>query len=800
MSIRHLFKFALSAFLLTSTSIGRPESSIDEIKEHLDSAAEALDNLRSMNDEFGEVVMSYPILGKSQSSNNFDLKKDSKEYLEEAKKISQGGAAHMLMMANVIAGSLQVKNNSMIGQQFQTDLQQHQSSESALDQYKIKKMAICDERKAQYIDESDPDKKETKLKAWDDCLTNLKPVSATAPGRDATTPVDPKDPKFADEAKATLKDSTLVKAPGTLLPSDLQLSISNRDALHIAAGDKAVETAYRILGDPAMANQFKGKVLLIASSMVSVNPGWRTREGFFARLSAEMKIEYTPASYQAKQQFINQNQVPCDVRKMVKSTWNIVEDKAPQDSKKTESTGSEGANTKNAKQYIDNCNTSTTLEYFPNEYILSENEDHWPHPLIAAVSPLTASQTLDLSNSERNVMEFSLALAGILKEMNLEGQASIFEQFVRSNQNDSRTRTVNTIVNSYSINGGQFGYQIAPQFVGLDVQGENEKSANLLQPQSFPVLLLIGLDQNDLNLRIKKCVDKDPDGENSCKQQGSGPDKWKIMEPHLAMKQNFDWRRADSYGFWGTIGNFFFDPGYYFFSKDKSSDQMNILYELNKKYIKFQDDYKNLQNKANDFCKENKDNEKCNELKGEMAILSRSNNFLTSKFWTQKWPLASISIQDIPSEILFPTPQEDAKPKPQPYITEVIPNKIRLTRTGSSITADNSEILILGSNLKQLDTSKIEVVPQSTDSFKVSSAPDDNKIRIVATVAEGSPISFKIPIKPDNKNFLFTAPIKVEIIDVKPQASPTTDKPATNKITGSIQVPISMDVPRSSAN
>lgn len=738
--------------------------------------------------------MSYPILGKSQSSNNFDLKKDSKEYLEEAKKISQGGAAHVLMMANVIAGSLQVKNNSMIGQQFQTDLQQHQSSESALDQYKIKKMAICDERKAQYIDESDPDKKETKLKAWDDCLTNLKPDSVTEPRRDTTIPADSKDPKFSEEAKALLKDNALVKAPGTLLPTDLQPSISNRDALHIAAGDKAVETAYRILGDPSMSNQFKGKVLLIASTMVSVNPGWRTREGFFARLSAEMKIDYAPASYQAKQQFLKQTKIPCEIRKVVKNTWNIVEAKLPQDAAEPEPTGSYDTNSKNEKQDIDNCATSTTLEYFPNEYIVPSDEFK-PVPLIAAVSPLTASQTLDLSNSERSVMEFSLALAGILKEMNLDGQASIFEQFIHSNQSDNRTRTVNTIINSYSINGGQFGYQIAPQFVGLDVQNGNDRSSNILQPQSFPILLLIGLDKNDLNLRIEKCVDEDPDGENFCKKHS-----WKIMEPHLSMKQNFDWRRADSYGFWGTIGNFFFDPGYYFFSKDKASDQMNILYELNKKYIKFQDDYKNLQNKANDFCKKNKDNEKCNELKGEMEILSRSNNFLTSKFWTQKWPLASISIQDMPSEILFPTPQEDAKPKPQPYITEVIPNKIRLTRTGSSITADNSEILILGSNLKQLDTSKIEVVPQSTDSFKVSSAPDDNKIRIVATVAEGSPISFKIPIKPDNKNFLFTAPIKVEIIDVKPQASPTTDKPATNKITGSIQVPISMDVPRNSAN
>ncbi|WP_217631672.1 hypothetical protein [Methylomonas sp. LWB] len=759
---------------------------IEDIKEHLDSAAEALDTLRSMNDEFGEVLMSYPVLGKSQSSNNFDLKKDSKEYLEEAKKISQGGAAHALMMANVIAGSLQIKNNPMIGQQFQTDLQQYQSSESALDGYTTEKMAICNERKALYVDESDPDKKETKLKTWDDCLTNLKPVSATAPHRDTTTPIDPKDPKFADEAKALLKDNSLVKAPGTLLPSDLQLSISNRDALHIAAGDKAVETAYRILGDPSMANQFKGKVLFIASSMVSVNPGWRTREGFFARLSAEMKIDYAPASYQAKQKFLEQTQIPCDVRKTVKSTWNIEEDKSPQDSKKTESTGSEDANTKNAKQDIDNCNTSTTLEYFPNEYILSENEDIWPKPLIAAVSPLTASQTLDLSNSERSVMEFSLALAGILKEMNLDGQASIFEQFVRSNQSDSRSRTVNTVVNSYSINGGQFGYQIAPQFVGLDIQDENNRSANILQPQSFPVLLLIGLDQNDLNLRVRKCVlppALDPDGEKSCKQ-GSGSDQWKIMEPHLAMTQNFDWRRADSRGFWGTIGHFFYDPGYYFFSKDKTSEHINILYDLNLKY-------KNLDS----------DIRQCNKNNVECQILARSRDFLTLKYWTQKYSLATVSIQDIPQDILFPAAPQDTKPKLQPFITEIIPNKIRLTRSGNNVLADNNEILILGSNLKQLDTSKIEFVPQNTGSFKVSNTePDDNKIRISASVVGDSPISFKIPIKPDNKNFLFTAPIKVEIIDVKPQTSPTTDKPATNKVTGSIQVPISMDVPNNSAN
>ncbi|MCQ8130649.1 hypothetical protein [Methylomonas rivi] len=717
------------------------EDALSKYEETLEDAADALDNLRALNEEYGEIVMSYPML-QFNDGVEFDLKRSGENYFNDAKTMTQGGAAHALMMANVIAGSLQVKNNPMVSQQYQLDLQQSQESQAALRLYNAKKSAICDERWTQYLSETDPDKKENRLVAYGTCLEELMPAAVAAPRMDTAMPAALNDPKLAEEAKSLLKDTTLVKSPGELL-SGITPSVSNRDAIHVAAGDKAVETAYRILGDLKRANQFKDKMLFMATSMVSVNPGWRTREGFYAKLMGEMGISYVPARYEAKERFVQHGSIPCEVRKKIALSNGMT------------------------SLLNEKCQAAqeSLYSYFPNEYIVPGNEAFMPHPVVAAVSPLTVSQTLDLSNSERNVMEFALALAGILKEMNLEGQASIFEQYVQSNQSDSKTKTVNTVVNSYSINGGQFGYQISPQFQGLDVQGDNESSANILQPQSFPVLLLIGVDQADLNFRMQECKQGDPDILRCVEEQdGKEKRKWKFVEPQLSMKQNFDWLRTKKYGFWGTIGNFFYDPGYYFTSNEPS-DYIKTGYELNKKFY-------------------NLDNKSCNQSDSiECKSLMRSKKFFELKMWSEKYLLATESTQAIPLDILLaPKYIEEKKSKvtpTAPYISEIIPSKIRLTRKDKVISEEGSEILILGSDFGQLDIDNIVLQGNLTINKRQK---NNNQIRLSASVKGDSPISFRIPVKTEdngeekNKSqYVFTPPIEVEVIDVK-----STDSESAN--------------------
>lgn len=168
-----------------------------------------------------------------------------------------------------------------------------------------------------------------------------------------------------------------------------------------------------------------------------------------------------------------------------------------------------------------------------------------PAPTVAAVSPMTDVQALDLASSIRQQQAFALKLALFVAGYGTEAQYQQVSQFIEQVQQDAASRTPLNTVAAYSNSGGVFGYQIGPSFVGLAnmlsarrVGGAGEAlkhlllgrirpgPAMILQRQSFPALVFVGIDRDDLRLKLRH--DRETD-------------TWTIVEPRLQFRQTTRW-------------------------------------------------------------------------------------------------------------------------------------------------------------------------------------------------------------------------------------------------------------------
>ena len=127
-------------------------------------------------------------------------------------------------------------------------------------------------------------------------LVKRAPAAANAAAKDTT------------EARAALSDPKFAEF-GAML-KDLKPTVSNRSALITAAGDKAVEAIFRVLGKPGEAQRFKDKAVVFGIAMVSVNPGWRTREGFAADISVQVEMGLQPARPATLRRYLATSSIP----------------------------------------------------------------------------------------------------------------------------------------------------------------------------------------------------------------------------------------------------------------------------------------------------------------------------------------------------------------------------------------------------------------------------------------------------------------------------------------------------------
>jgi hypothetical protein len=634
--------------------------------------AEALDELTEYNEEFGTISMSALMLAKPDEGFYFDLNRSAATYFSEAKQIHQGDVAKFTQAAHYLELGLKAQNT----------------------------------------------------------------LATKTLTTENTTQSDTNNQK-TDEAKSFLaKDSegNVTSGFGAFLTNSTP-TLSNREAIAIAAGDKAVENIYRLLGSEEQAKKFKDKSVIFGAATVSVSPGWRTRKDFAATISADIRITYdVPARREVIERLICFNKLSNNLRRALSKSYKITPECLKEDSQ---------VSFENFQQIP--AEFACTIED-PDKRELCSSDDPYEvnFPMVIAVSPMTETQALGLTNSSRQIAELSLALAGILREMGGEATAQVFDQYVKSVQKDSKIMSLNSVSNAFSHGGGIFGYRIGPKFKSLDLQDDDDEFGNILEAQSFPIFILMGTDEGYLYPKIMDCgqFPDDVNKPSACKNHKLN---LIVYEPVLNIIQSAHWSPITDH--WYSLGGWF---------NHRSSEEELIqrLLEAHNENIethniKDLDNKKDLTNKS----------------------LKRLKEKLESKVLIQESHQVSTLDQTFPIDLIIPPIQSKSAEKVEVQISEIAPERIRVVKG----TPETVQLVITGEHLEEINWIKVAVMPDNTDVAQLAERPKnkDNgnvtnyllNLKVNAKASGG--IAFKLPRKEKDKPSLMTQPINIEVVEAK---------------------------------
>lgn len=475
--LKNAWKIVIALTLLVVTCGCQP-SWVKKIGSELDSMAKG-------REKFGTISLSEPILVESKrdqpSPFDFTLTTGPDDYYKDARSTVQGK----------MASSYQFVRDSGLDLSIQGDISALAAYTAELKQYAQKLAAI--EAQNKFRAEARDFEAQKVIAALPDNATEEQLLEAQAraaeiragedtiavPEFPTPTPVQPSNNSPPPSNGAAGKDIT--KFLG-LLEGTPDLKISNRSAINTASGDTVTEAIFTILGNPAKTAQFKDKLMLFGVSMVSITPGYVTKEGYTGELSVACDYYYDIARRDLLKKILKVEVNKKDGDKDKKLIELIGEVLAPDP----------------------NCNydpNSVPLRYqksFREEFI----------PLAAAVSPMTDVDALDLSSSIRNQTFSAMKISAALSYAGLGGQAKVFDKWAKKLEQDTQTRTSYAAVTSFS-NGPHFGFRIRPRLKAIKDDTALVKTPGYeLEDQSFPVAVIVGIDTDDLKLGFKEVKGK----------------------------------------------------------------------------------------------------------------------------------------------------------------------------------------------------------------------------------------------------------------------------------------------------
>lgn len=118
------------------------------------------------------------------------------------------------------------------------------------------------------------------------------------------------------------------------------------------------------------------------------------------------------------------------------------------------------------------------------------------HPLAFAVLPMVDSQVMDLRSSVKRQLSMALMAQVLAPKSELSAQA----EFASRLESQIASITPRNTVTSYSMSGRHFGWRFMPRLDALgDPSSSKAKAALRLEPQSFPVLVFLLADREDLS-------------------------------------------------------------------------------------------------------------------------------------------------------------------------------------------------------------------------------------------------------------------------------------------------------------
>lgn len=261
-----------------------------------------------------------------------------------------------------------------------------------------------------------------------DSATGAGPDSDNAAGEggepDQTDPAFSSDLPLDRPAKATLSNNKFTKL---LELGPMPAGLTERQSLIVGVNDKVTENILKYLVNPGQGVG-DNKRVFIGVLQVSIQPGWRTRQGYIADI----------------------NIVPFYAR--------------------------QGAN---GREFSRKSNVRA-------------------QPFVISAFPSLEAQTLDLRSSIRSQIATATYIAALLEFAGSSLQAEQLRDEIKRLEYDAATRNPIPIISSYS-NGASFGYQVRPTFQALvDPADRRSQPGNLLQPVSFPALVVFICDKDEL--------------------------------------------------------------------------------------------------------------------------------------------------------------------------------------------------------------------------------------------------------------------------------------------------------------
>lgn len=516
------------SLLAAAISVGNSSGAASALKD----MGRSIDRMTRELEEYGTISISAPLFTEPGDDFKFDLRRGATNYYSEALTQVQGGAALSEQVVQSFSGQLQGQYDPTLVGAYANRLGDFARQQGLVDR-RQSLLETASEAQLQADLAKALLMTNAAERAQAEAVARLAyaqrvPVGSNALAYPTAASVNAELPSLSSNKldRPNVRD-TLTSTQftgfqgllGTAFGTNFSPRVNNRSALITAGGDVAVEAIFRLLGQPQKASDYMGKELMFGAATVAVNPGWRTREGFAANVAAMVRIEYRAARREVVNRVLtaSANQLSEAVRAKLADSYSYPEGQ---------------------------WKTLGLSSFYPNRATINDSMNRpgrglpadWDYsnapsssPLVFAVSPMTDVDTLDLASSTRRQNELVLALALSYAQAGMSAQGNFLEQFVKRREGDLRTRNAIAAVNSYSMSGGLFGFEIGPRFRAVkNLDKPKPKSGEVLDRQTFPVLLIVGVDKASLRPFIKRV--------------GHGTNEsFQVMEPVMSIVQMPRW-------------------------------------------------------------------------------------------------------------------------------------------------------------------------------------------------------------------------------------------------------------------
>ncbi len=501
-----------TSLLMAMTTMGcRPM--LPSLPQSRNEMAKALDHLQWYTDAYGFGAMSTPLFVNPDEMFHFRLSGVSANtFFDAARKeinVRHAGAGiSLLNVGTSLTGQFDIaaiQQGLAAQSNYQAEMATVQEKRRLLDDA-ARREYEADRQAAQAV--TDPVEREKKLAEADRKLA----ASLSGPAADASPKPAVTSGATADTAKSTSTSSQQLAFPQSLMAaSSASPSNEMRSALLMAAGDTATYAILSLLGEPEKMSQFTGQKVLFGVSTVSVNPGWLTTQNFAADVSTKVSMTYVPARQVVRDALIEH----------LNTIGKQPTDKSQDRSQTTQKASA--ANSSNAFTQLSQCITESLQVATPdvsswcddpqldqiaepyhqellNRYILRSCKPS--DVLVSAVSPMSDAQLLDSQSSLSRQVELAARIQLALSYAGAKAAADTFGQWAKRQQEDIQSRSANVVVNSYSMSGGIFGFQVGPKLLASPSQSSGSASVEKLTRQSFPTLLIMGYDEQEVGARV----------------------------------------------------------------------------------------------------------------------------------------------------------------------------------------------------------------------------------------------------------------------------------------------------------